>query len=164
MTFDRRCDPNPRERGASELEALRTRLCRGDPAADGSEPSGHEIRVLRERVTRAAAHDRPARSLWSRRPAMAAALLILALGAALIAGLARWPSGGDGSRSAETAGIDRPAREAPHGSASATATDPRQIHFTTPGGTRIVWVLYRNAEAHPSAGDPGGFDDTRGTT
>lgn len=167
MTFDRRRDANRRGPSPSELETLRTRLRRGDPAADGSEPSDDEIRALRERVTQAAdAADkapRPAPPLWIRRPAVAAALLILALGAALVAGLGDRRLGPE-RRSAETAELDSTTRQAPGGSTASPAERARQIHFTAPGGTRIVWVLYREPAAHPSAGDSGGSDDRRGTT
>lgn len=168
MTFDRPPDPNPRAQRASEIETLRARLRRGDPATDGSEPSADEIRTLRNRVLRtAAASDRPGRPvgvLWSRRPAVAAAVLILALGAALIAGLGARLSGPEERQPAGTTGIGSASREAPGGPTSGATAAARQIHFTTPGGTRIVWVLYRNAESHPSVGDPGGADDGRGTT
>lgn len=167
MTSDRRRDANPRARAASELETLRTRLRRGDPAADGCAPSDDEIRALRERVIRAAAADkapRPTRPLWSRRPAVAAALLILALGTALVVGLGDRRLEPERQRSTGTTGPDSTTRQVPGGATARSATGARQIHFTAPGGTRIVWVLYREPEPYPSAGDSGGADERRGAT
>lgn len=146
-----------------DLDRLRDTLRRGDPAADGREPGADELRLLRERLLEGAVGaggDRspagarkqrePASRPWALRPsfataAAAAGILVLTLGLALTLRL---------DRAAErafdrTAGAARPG-EAPGGALGAgDEAPPRQIQFTTAGGTRIVWVLYPEEPVHP---------------
>jgi hypothetical protein len=101
----------------------RTLLRRGDPAGDGGEPRAEEIAQLRRRVLAAAA--RPAapapRLRWA---AAAAVLVVLALAALRV----------------RQAPVATPSL-AFGATTAATLAPARQVHFQTPGGTRIVWVL-----------------------
>ncbi|HLE85704.1 MAG TPA: hypothetical protein VJG13_15280 [Thermoanaerobaculia bacterium] len=147
-----------------DLDRLRETLRRGDPAADGRAPDAAETALLRARLLESAAgagHGRePAaarrRPVLPTRPralrpsfataAAAAGLLVLTLGLAVTLWLDR-----RADRAVDRAlGPERPA-EASGGSALGTEaeTPPRQIQFTTPGGTRIVWVLYPEQPVHP---------------
>ena len=128
-----------------DLDRLRAALRRGDPAADGREPDAGELGVLRERLLESAAAAKPDRSRplpWRHqvlRPAFAvAAALVLTLALALVLRLDR------------VQGPERPAGEAAGSTFDAgVAPAPRQVQFTTPGGTRIVWVLYPEQPVHP---------------
>jgi hypothetical protein len=133
-----------------DLDRLRAALRRGDPAADGREPDAGELGVLRERLLEsAAARRRPAPPARPRalRPAFAAAaataaVLVLTLGLAVALQLHRAVDRPPGS--------ERSGEEAAAGTLGAGAETPRQqIQFTTPGGTRIVWVLYPEPPVHP---------------
>lgn len=114
-------------------DRLRELLRRGDPAADGRAPDADETRLLRARVleeARSAGGGAPApRGLF--RPAVAFAWAAAACVAVLVAvgtvSLRRGPA--------------RP-EQADRSSPGVEAAAPRQVQFTTPGGTRIVWVLY----------------------
>ena len=71
-----------------------------------------------------AAHETPARRVaWGRQLAMAACLTVMVLTGIVVA------------QRVPTAVRDAPA---PQASASAQRT---QVHFSTPGGTRIIWTL-----------------------
>lgn len=153
-------------------EGLRSLLREGDPADDGREPSAEETARLRARVLDAARaptgderraavihpHCAPdaaeSRVRWTSAAVAAAALFaVLVLGAVAFRV----------SRSAPTA-TGQPALEA--GATGATGEipvphlerAPRQIQFTTPGGTRVVWMLYpEDTESDSRAGrGPGG--------
>ena len=132
-----------------DLDRLRGTLRRGDPAADGRAPDAGETALLRERLLESAADAGFAPPIRPRalRPAFAtaaaaAAVLVLTLGLAVTLRL---------HREADRArGPERPAEEPLGGVLGAGAeTPPRQIQFTTPGGTRIVWVLYPEQPVHP---------------
>jgi hypothetical protein len=88
----------------------------GDPAGDGRAPGPDEIARLRQRLL-AETLARP-RSVapWG---------WVLAAGAALALVAIAWQAGR----------VDPPAPRA------AVAAEARQIHFETPGGTRVIWVL-----------------------
>jgi hypothetical protein len=128
-----------------DLDRLRAALRRGDPAADGGEPDAGETQLLRERLLESAAEARPDRSrtipwrLPVLRPAFAAAVaLVLTLALAVVLRLDR------------VQGPQRPAGEAAGSTLDAEAGPaPRQVQFTTPGGTRIVWVLYPEPPVYP---------------
>lgn len=142
--------------------AVRSALREGDPAADGRQPTPDEVARLRTRVLDAA-HDAErerARLLdppclpesgrrWS--PAAVAAALVLLAIAATVA--LRFEPGERWERAGRLGTADGA------GDAGETA-DPagRQIQFTTPGGTRVVWMLY--PEDHDASGradrGPGG--------
>lgn len=98
-------------------DALRRLLERGDPAADGLEPSPDDIARLRRHVLLAA--ETPARRVRGVAWVMVAAALCAV--AVLGPRLAR--------------------RAAPLPDPATTVTQVRQIHFQTPGGTRLIWVL-----------------------
>lgn len=99
---------------------LRALLRQADPARDGGEPDAEETARLRRRVlSQPVAPDRaPVPPLrWA--AAAAALLLVLAL----------------------AAGERRLGPRAPAPAAATALAATRQIHFRTPGGTQIVWVL-----------------------
>jgi len=99
-------------------EALQAWLRRGDPLGDGCEPAPSEVARLRQRVIDAA-ERRPARR-WV--PSLAAAAaLVLAVAAAWIT-------------------VSERSSQPPERITEPSAK-PRQVHFSTPGGTRVVWVL-----------------------
>lgn len=159
MTRDRRRDDTTDANDANG-ERLRALLRRGDPAADGREPAGEELRALRDRTLRAAREgnrtDR-ASPAWRRRPALTAAVVGSALAGALVVGLALWTPRPGGPEAADPTAVD-PAGPSMH--EPATRPDrPRQVHFTAPGGTRIVWTLYPEAEALATGGGPPGRAD-----
>lgn len=137
----------------SRDEALRALLWQGDPADDGREPSAEETARMRARVLGAASAPDAAesRTRWTPAAVAAAALFaVLVLGAVTLRI----------SRSSPTA-TGQPALEAgATGEIPATHREraPRQIQFTTPGGTRVVWMLYPEAtESDSRAGrGPGG--------
>ena len=146
-----------------DLDRLRAALRRGDPADDGREPGASELRLLRERLLESAAETPAARAAgadpaarpgrrWraALRPAFAtaaaaAAALILALGLVL----ALDPGGGLGRVVDRVRGAAGP--EETTAAAGPLGAEPahRQVQFTTPGGTRIVWVLYPEQPVHP---------------
>jgi hypothetical protein len=154
-----------------DLDRLRATLRRGDPAADGRAPDAAETALLRARLLESAAdagHGRePAaarrravlptrpRAVLPTRPrafgpsfataAAAAGLLVLTLGLAVTLRLDR-----RADRALDRAlGPERPAQASGGQALGAGAeTPPRQIQFTTPGGTRIVWVLYPEPPVH----------------
>lgn len=116
--------------------SLRSILQEGDPAADGREPTAGETAHLRARVidvAREAAREAAPTPVPDRRwrpAAVAAALLLVAALGVVLHGVRR-----------SVAPTPAP-REAGAGGAHDPADAPRQIQFTTPGGTRVVWMLY----------------------
>ncbi len=127
-----------------DAEALRAILRRSDPAADGSEPTGAELAEMRDRVLRTRPEgDAAEPTPWHRSPrrtlgiATVAALLFVALGAEM------WlrRAAVDATRPADPASTHKVQPGEP-GASGTVAVAGRQVHFTTPGGTRIVWVLY----------------------
>jgi hypothetical protein len=134
---------------AEDLDRLRETLRRGDPAADGRAPDAGETALLRERLLESAADAGFAPPIRPRalRPAFAtaaaaAAVLVLTLGLAVTLRLHR--------QADRVRGPELPTEEPLGGVLGAGAeTPPRQIQFTTPGGTRIVWVLYPEQPVHP---------------
>lgn len=132
-------------------ETVRSMLKAGDPAADGREPTAEETAHLRARVLDAAKihpHRSPdpgkIRVRWT--PAavgFAALFALLVLGAVTLRVTRPAPTGAGGATGA--------AGEIP-------VEAPRQIHLTTPGGTRVVWMLYpEDTDSDSRAGrGPGG--------
>ncbi len=117
-----------------DRDTLRDILRRGDPAADGSEPSAAELAGMRERIrTSRPAEIGPESEPWHRSPrrtltvAAVAALLVLALGTEI------W---------LRRAAVETGPPATPTSLPGEPAASGQQVHFTTPGGTRIVWVLY----------------------
>ncbi|HUP43147.1 MAG TPA: hypothetical protein VM599_08060 [Thermoanaerobaculia bacterium] len=135
---------------SEDLDRLRETLRRGDPAADGRAPDAAETALLRARLLESAAdagHGRPRAFGPSFATAAAAAgLLVLTLGLAVTLRLDR-----RADRALDRAPGPERAAEASGGPAlgAEAETPPRQIQFTTPGGTRIVWVLYPEPPVHP---------------
>lgn len=119
--------PKPSRPAADRLREL---LRRGDPAADGRAPAPEEVRLLRARVLEEARRSPGRARRGALRPAVAfgwAALVcvvvLVATGTAFL-----WRS--------------EPTPDPPLAAGAVDEAAPRQVQFTTPGGTRIVWVLY----------------------
>jgi hypothetical protein len=137
---------------SEDLDRLRETLRRGDPAADGRAPDAGETALLRVRLLESAADagfsppTRPRALRPSFATAAAAGLLVLTLGLAVTLRLDR-----RADRAVDRAlEPERPAEASGSPALGAGAeTPPRQIQFTTPGGTRIVWVLYPEQPVHP---------------
>ncbi|HEX6199164.1 MAG TPA: hypothetical protein VF150_02785 [Thermoanaerobaculia bacterium] len=129
-----------------DFDRLRETLRRGDPAADGRAPSEDEVRLLRARLLAAAPEPAPPgrhalRPAWA--GGLAAAAVALTLAAAWLAGLLP---------------VERPwAGEARYAGPPPDPSGPtgRQVQFTTPGGTRIVWVLYPDDPSYPDTSTEG---------
>ncbi len=138
-----------------DVEALRAALRRGDPAADLFAPTPADVARMRERVLQTHRSGRapgPGEGdPWHRSPrralavAAVAALLVLALGAELWLRRAAVDAGRRAT--APSARVARAADE--------PAARGRQVHFTTPGGTRIVWVLFPASQATETDRDRG---------
>jgi len=95
-----------------------------DPVPRESGVSPEAVAELRRAVL-AAAHAAPVRPiLWSRQLAVAACLAVIVLTGVIAAH--RVPSA---------------ARDVPRPTAAHASGQRTQIHFSTPGGTRIVWTL-----------------------
>lgn len=108
----------------SNEQALRNLLRQADPVAREAPPRGPEVSALRRRILTEAAG--PARTRWS--PLLAAAAVLA---------LTLW-MGWTLTRNAAIA----PLPSAPAGPALADdAPRPVRLHFSTPGGTRVVWTL-----------------------
>jgi hypothetical protein len=96
-----------------------------------ADPVSHEPGLAPEAVAElrrtilAAAHAAPVRPvLWGRQFAMAACLTVMVL-AGLVAAHRVPPA----------------VREVPRPTAASASNQRTQIHFSTPGGTRIIWTL-----------------------
>jgi hypothetical protein len=107
------------------MTTLRTRLSEGDPAA-GAELSSRDVQEMRRLIVAAA--ERPeATALGLLQPLAVAALIVLMIGAGVIGG--RRVS--EREHRFVPAAVEVPARE----------SERRQLQFSTPGGTRIIWVF-----------------------
>jgi len=105
-------------------------LDEGDPARRVEPATPDERRAMRATVLSAAAEPRTA----PRRPLLlplAAALAALAVGALLVRDRIAPP---ESPQSSTVAAV-------PSAPAGSEAPESRQILFSTPGGTRIVWIL-----------------------
>ena len=108
------------------MNDLRRILRDGDPAR-GPEHEGlsaADAAVMRRRVLNATSHPDVARTPWQQ-PLAVAAMIVLTMAAGVFAGL---------RFSANEAVSDPPGVSAPREA-------PRQLQFSTPGGTRIIWVF-----------------------
>ena len=138
-------------------DELRRLLRRGDPAADRRAPDAAEVATLRQRILEehrtasAGSSDalrRGPRS-WLLRPALAAALVVMALGG----GTLWWMEGGPRAGSVpEPQPASTTAQDTPRAMTAEAALRTRQIYFETPGGNRIVWLLTVD---EPSVGPTG---------
>lgn len=105
---------------------IRDRLREGDPLLNEPALGAEETAAMRRRVLDAAQHSPDMVIEWKRTLAIAAAV-------ALIAG-----AGIDTARRAPRAS----SVSVPVSSASPAAAPARtQLHFSTPGGTRIIWTI-----------------------
>jgi len=107
------------------MKDLKTVLHEGDPAATDEGLSLEQVQGLRRAMLNAAQRPDVVRTPWQR-PLAVAAMIALTVGAGIFAGqrLAQAPSGR----------FDSPTAAAP-------AEGRRQLQFSTPGGTRIIWVF-----------------------
>jgi len=107
------------------MTTLKARLSEGDPAA-GAGLSDGDVQEMRRLVVAAAAKPMEAPAWWGQSLAVAALIAVM-VGAGLFAG----------RRAAEREhlivpiGLEAPAPEG----------ERRQLQFSTPGGTRIIWVF-----------------------
>ena len=107
------------------MTTLKARLSEGDPAA-GAGLSDGDVQEMRRMVVAAAAKPMGAPAWWGQSLAVAALLLVM-IGAGLFAG----------RRAADREPVIVPvALEDP-----APGGERRQLQFSTPGGTRIIWVF-----------------------
>lgn len=96
-----------------------------DPAGD-ARLSPDEATLIRAAAVKAAAQAGPQRVQWQQPLAMAAVILLM-IGSGVVAGL----------RVAERDRADAIAATAP----GEEPAERRQLQFSTPGGTRIIWVF-----------------------
>jgi hypothetical protein len=108
------------------MKDLKTVLREGDPAATDEGLSLEQMHAMRRAMLNAARQPDVIRTPWQQ-PLAVAAMVALTIGAGIFAGqhLAR----------INPAPLDPPA------SAAAPAEGRRQLQFSTPGGTRIIWVF-----------------------
>jgi hypothetical protein len=107
------------------MTSLRARLSEGDPA-EGAGLSPSDVRELR-RVVMTAAEGSPASGAVGLEPLAVAALIALMIGAGVFGG--RRVS--EREHRLVPAAVELPAPEG----------ERRQLQFSTPGGTRIIWVF-----------------------
>ena len=102
---------------------LRTLLQRGDPLAERPQLSPDEALAIRQVVLGAVRSERSAGVPWPGAVPIAAALItVIAAGVAI--------------------GFKRPPADPPRAAAvSADSGDRRQVQFSIPGGTRIIWTI-----------------------
>jgi len=107
------------------MTTLKARLSEGDPAAEAGLSAG-DVEEMRRVVVAAASGPVAAPAWWGQSLAVAALILVM-IGAGLFAG----------RRAADREPLLVPiALEAP-----APEGERRQLQFSTPGGTRIIWVF-----------------------
>jgi hypothetical protein len=106
------------------MKDLETVLREGDPAAADEGLSPEQVHAIRRAMLNAARQPDVVRTPWQR-PLAVAATVALTVGAGVFTGqrLAHAPN----------ASLDAPA--------AAPAERRRQLQFSTPGGTRIIWVF-----------------------
>ena len=110
----------------------------GSPGSSGSDVQPETAQQMRRAVLAAVPADTRVARIWSRTFAATAAALTL-----VCVGLLTTLQGG---KLADDSAA-RAARIEPTDAAPVTATDetpstaPQQLHFSTPGGTRIIWVF-----------------------
>ena len=106
------------------MNDLKRLLLEGDPAAGDRSLSDTQADVMRRQITNAARQPDVLRTPWQQ-PLAVAAMVALTVAAGIIAGERL-------SRS------DVPTLEP---SGAAPEDSRRQLQFSTPGGTRIIWVF-----------------------
>ena len=107
------------------MKDVKTVLREGDPVATDEGLSLEQVHALRRAMLNAARRPDVVRTPWQR-PLAVAAMIALTVGAGIFTGqrLAQTPAGR----------LDSPAAAAPE-------EGRRQLQFSTPGGTRIIWVF-----------------------
>jgi hypothetical protein len=106
------------------MKDLKTVLREGDPAATDEGLSPEQVQALRRGMLNAARQPDVVRTPWQR-PLAVAAMVALTVGAGVFAGQ-------------RLAHITRDSLDAPAG---VPVEGRRQLQFSTPGGTRIIWVF-----------------------
>jgi hypothetical protein len=121
----------------------KTRWREADSGLDGG-PSDAEIERIR-RIVIAAAGDAPRRAAlgWPRAFVVTAALLVMVC-ASVLTGLQRATRQIEGDAPVVPVAADGAPGTTVGGSADG---DRQQLHFRTPGGTRIIWVFDAQFEA-----------------
>jgi hypothetical protein len=105
---------------------IRDRLREADPLLTDPALPPEDVAVMRRRVLDAARGPRPAAVDWKRTLAFAAAIAVIA-GAGI----------DTARRTSRATNAPDPAAVTP----AATGTTRTQLHFSTPGGTRIIWTI-----------------------
>ena len=114
-------------------DELKTFLREHDPA-EGKSLSAEDASAMRRRILEAVP-GRPRRQLW--RPVLA---FVVMVGIVITVMILDRPTS---VVEPETAAVTQTARDDGDGvqSEPAVSSDVRQIHYTTEGGTRIIWTL-----------------------
>ena len=105
------------------MKDLKTVLREGDPAAADEGLSPEQVHALRRAMLNASRQPDVVRTPWQR-PLAVAAMVALTIGAGVFTGQRLATS---------DAALDAPA--------ATPAEGRRQLQFSTPGGTRIIWVF-----------------------
>ena len=103
---------------------IRDRLRDADPLLDDPELSADDVAAMRRTVVAAVQPGRGGVRLWPRSLAIAAVLALIT-----VAGI------DSARRSARPRELPAPA------AAESGGTGRTQLHFSTPGGTRIIWTI-----------------------
>jgi hypothetical protein len=123
--------------GGMTMTDLSEQLRDADPLAREDVLSSDHADAIRRAVVAAGRHAPPESVFWPH-PLWVAATVALTLSAGIVAGRRLSPT--DPVREVR---VNAPAPAL----ISSSAGDRRQVHFATPGGTRIIWVL--NPEFNP---------------
>jgi hypothetical protein len=110
-----------------EMKDVKRLLLDGDPAAGDETLSPNQVDVMRRQIIHAARQPDVIRTPW-RQPLAVAAMLALTVAAGVI--------GGQRLSRSDVMSIEAPI--------SAPDDGRRQLQFSTPGGTRIIWVFDPN--------------------
>lgn len=105
---------------------LRDRLRDADPVTHEPALPVHDAAAMRRRVIDAARETRVPAAAWNRALAIAAAVAVMA---------------GVGVDVARRAPRQETAATPPASPAATVRATRTQLHFSTPGGTRVVWTL-----------------------
>lgn len=106
------------------MKELRTMLREGDPAAADRGLTPDQVAAMRRAIKNAASRPDVVRTPWQQ-PLAVAAMVVLTVAAGVFAGQRL------AERQPSSAGYPR----------TAPVEGRRQLQFSTPGGTRIIWVF-----------------------